>query len=219
MKTCPQCYASVFDDMDVCYECLYRFGDPLPGSVPAPEQVVAPELQMEPPTLINRGLQEETPLSIPPDLQEEASVVTRAAKDASLYASVGQPEEVPLSIPPELQEDAPIFMGSQEIPTPIRPQEMPLASHSAQESAPQKEIPPLCAEEELAHDGIAPGATTSLQAAVPASLVLEPESVASGWRLSITFDDSVQKARWTFICEPLQRPANKRTSYREVSSV
>ncbi len=25
MKTCPVCKATVFDDMDVCYGCLYRF--------------------------------------------------------------------------------------------------------------------------------------------------------------------------------------------------
>lgn len=26
MKVCPVCRARVFDDMDVCYGCLYRFG-------------------------------------------------------------------------------------------------------------------------------------------------------------------------------------------------
>lgn len=25
MKTCPICHSNVFDDMDVCYGCMYRF--------------------------------------------------------------------------------------------------------------------------------------------------------------------------------------------------
>lgn len=27
MKTCPVCHARCFDDMEVCYGCLHRFGD------------------------------------------------------------------------------------------------------------------------------------------------------------------------------------------------
>ncbi|WP_165172007.1 hypothetical protein [Adlercreutzia sp. ZJ242] len=26
MKTCPVCKTTLFDDMDVCYGCMYRFG-------------------------------------------------------------------------------------------------------------------------------------------------------------------------------------------------
>lgn len=32
MKTCPICHATCFDDMDVCYGCLHRFGEGEPGS-------------------------------------------------------------------------------------------------------------------------------------------------------------------------------------------
>lgn len=34
MKTCPICNAKTFDDMDVCYGCLYRFDEKRPSSNP-----------------------------------------------------------------------------------------------------------------------------------------------------------------------------------------
>ena len=36
MKTCPVCKARCFDDMDICYGCMYRFGE---GSREYPEAV------------------------------------------------------------------------------------------------------------------------------------------------------------------------------------
>lgn len=44
MKTCPVCKATVFDDMDVCYGCLYRFS----VSSDATDQEKAGETKVEP---------------------------------------------------------------------------------------------------------------------------------------------------------------------------
>ena len=34
LKRCPTCKTLVFADMDVCYECMYRFGSVLPSRCP-----------------------------------------------------------------------------------------------------------------------------------------------------------------------------------------
>ena len=40
LKLCPTCKTSVFEDMDVCYGCMYRF-----GSDPAREEAVKREIE------------------------------------------------------------------------------------------------------------------------------------------------------------------------------
>ena len=32
VKVCPQCGAAAFEDMDVCYGCLHRFGAAVPAA-------------------------------------------------------------------------------------------------------------------------------------------------------------------------------------------
>ena len=40
LKLCPTCKTSVFEDMDICYGCMYRF-----GSDPAREEAVKREIE------------------------------------------------------------------------------------------------------------------------------------------------------------------------------
>lgn len=61
MKTCPVCKSRLFDDMDTCYGCMYRFGDKSEGEreglavLPVspspketlPEQLPSKELMLE----------------------------------------------------------------------------------------------------------------------------------------------------------------------------
>lgn len=38
MKQCPVCNSAIFDDMDICYGCMYRFDDPSVDHHPESEQ-------------------------------------------------------------------------------------------------------------------------------------------------------------------------------------
>lgn len=56
MKTCPVCKSRLFDDMDICYGCMYRFEDKdkaaallagLPPEETLPEQLPSKEVVLE----------------------------------------------------------------------------------------------------------------------------------------------------------------------------
>lgn len=55
MKTCPRCKALLFDDMDTCYGCMYRFDMASAASSVAPEVAVSDWL--EPPRSAASGAQ------------------------------------------------------------------------------------------------------------------------------------------------------------------
>ena len=40
MKTCPVCQGRVFDDMDTCFNCLYRFEKEAAAPEPEPQKEV-----------------------------------------------------------------------------------------------------------------------------------------------------------------------------------
>lgn len=44
MKQCPVCKSQCFDDMDVCYGCMHRFGEEVPGR---PERRVVKDVPFE----------------------------------------------------------------------------------------------------------------------------------------------------------------------------
>ena len=47
-KTCPRCGEKLFDDMETCYGCLYRFKEPSPEVAPEPEPEPGPGPEPEP---------------------------------------------------------------------------------------------------------------------------------------------------------------------------
>ena len=47
-KTCPRCGEKLFDDMETCYGCLYRFKEPPPEVAPEPEPEPGSEPEPEP---------------------------------------------------------------------------------------------------------------------------------------------------------------------------
>ncbi len=56
MKTCPVCSATTFDDMEVCYGCLHRFGSEEPATevaqvAPAAGEALQPALAVGEATL------------------------------------------------------------------------------------------------------------------------------------------------------------------------
>ena len=48
MKTCPVCNARAFDDAEVCYGCMYRFGEEpeAVGNAPTPSPQEPPEFRI-----------------------------------------------------------------------------------------------------------------------------------------------------------------------------
>ena len=79
MKTCPVCRTMLFDDMDTCYGCMYRF-----GSNVALEEKVKREIDAA-----GKGAAEEGASSA---AEEATEIASAKAGDATLVEAVGVEE-------------------------------------------------------------------------------------------------------------------------------
>lgn len=89
-KTCPRCGEKLFDDMETCYGCLYRFKEPpLPEAAPEPEPEPEPGIyDIEEPDYLYEGeLFDPTPPESAPPTPTWSVRVKTALSDTLLPVS------------------------------------------------------------------------------------------------------------------------------------